>query len=64
MVKMIEKSWIDRYIGTIIIMIIITVMGLAVIGAVNKTSDRNKMIGQCMADGRKEYECHSMMRYR
>jgi divalent metal cation (Fe/Co/Zn/Cd) transporter len=61
---MIEESWIDRYIATIISTIVITVVVLVIIGSVNSISDRNKMIDQCMADGRKEYECHSMMRYR
>jgi len=42
--------------------IIISVLALLVVGFISNANERDRLITQCLNDGRKEYECKSMYR--
>lgn len=54
-------SWADNHMGMILVMgLVVIVMGFSVFGYF-AIQDYHRLMVQCLSDGHKEYECHSLL---
>lgn len=51
----------DKVIFSIGTAIVITILAITVTGLVVVGGQRREMFDSCMADGKKDYECHAMI---
>lgn len=51
----------ENFGGFIVLIVFLSFIGLLGFAAVSEVRESNRMMAQCMADGHKEYECHSML---
>lgn len=45
----------------LLVVFIVAAMGLVIITAIDDSHETDRLMKQCLADGRKEYECHGML---
>lgn len=51
----------DKVIFSIVTAIVIAILAITVTGLVVVGGQRKEMFDKCMADGKKDYECHAMI---
>ena len=48
--------------GVVILSVLVLAMGLMIWVGIQSTIETNRLIAECIADGKKEYECKAMFK--
>ncbi len=57
------KEWFDRnYFGLIVFSIVVFLVLVLIVSVMFGGNERNRLMYQCLDDGKKEYECRALLR--